>query len=109
MCRDVQMLYSAALDPSNSGLGGLTVFREVAKARPDARYVYVADARIIRCCSTAWSGFHIGRSPSSIPRRRSRFGSSILLGPTVGAEPPSAARIVFTSKRPPSAALGSAL
>jgi glutamate racemase len=27
----------------DSGLGGLTVFREVAKARPDARYVYVAD------------------------------------------------------------------
>jgi hypothetical protein len=27
----------------DSGLGGLTVFREVLKARPDARYVYVAD------------------------------------------------------------------
>jgi glutamate racemase len=27
----------------DSGLGGLTVFREVAKARPDACYVYVAD------------------------------------------------------------------
>src|SRR5205823_12414053 len=27
----------------DSGLGGLTVFGEVAKARPDARYVYVAD------------------------------------------------------------------
>ena len=27
----------------DSGIGGLTVFREVAKARPDARYVYVAD------------------------------------------------------------------
>ena len=27
----------------DSGLGGLTVFREVAKARPDASYVYVAD------------------------------------------------------------------
>jgi len=27
----------------DSGLGGLTVFREVAKARPDARYTYVAD------------------------------------------------------------------
>jgi glutamate racemase len=27
----------------DSGLGGLTVHREVAKARPDARYVYVAD------------------------------------------------------------------
>ena len=27
----------------DSGLGGLTVFREVAAARPDARYVYVAD------------------------------------------------------------------
>ncbi|MGC1464864.1 MAG: glutamate racemase [Pseudolabrys sp.] len=27
----------------DSGLGGLTVFREVARARPDARFVYVAD------------------------------------------------------------------
>ena len=27
----------------NSGLGGLTVFREVLAARPDARFVYVAD------------------------------------------------------------------
>jgi glutamate racemase len=27
----------------DSGLGGLTVFREVVKARPDAHYVYVAD------------------------------------------------------------------
>ena len=27
----------------DSGLGGLTVQREIAKARPDARYVYVAD------------------------------------------------------------------
>jgi glutamate racemase len=27
----------------DSGLGGLTVFREVAAARPDARLVYLAD------------------------------------------------------------------
>jgi len=27
----------------DSGLGGLTVFRETRKARPDARYIYVAD------------------------------------------------------------------
>jgi glutamate racemase len=27
----------------DSGLGGLTVYREIAKARPDARYLYVAD------------------------------------------------------------------
>jgi glutamate racemase len=27
----------------DSGLGGLTVFREVVKARPDARYLYAAD------------------------------------------------------------------
>jgi glutamate racemase len=27
----------------DSGLGGLTVYRELAKARPDARFVYVAD------------------------------------------------------------------
>src|SRR3984893_766988 len=27
----------------DSGLGGLTVLREVIKARPDAHYIYVAD------------------------------------------------------------------
>lgn len=27
----------------NSGLGGLTVFREIARVRPDARFIYVAD------------------------------------------------------------------
>src|SRR3984893_18197262 len=27
----------------DSGLGGLTVLREIVKARPDAHYVYVAD------------------------------------------------------------------
>ncbi|WP_096358792.1 glutamate racemase [Variibacter gotjawalensis] len=27
----------------DSGVGGLTVFREVAKARPDARFIYAAD------------------------------------------------------------------
>src|SRR3954451_11722672 len=27
----------------DSGLGGLTVLREIVRARPDARYVYVAD------------------------------------------------------------------
>jgi glutamate racemase len=27
----------------DSGLGGLTVFREIAVARPDARYIYIAD------------------------------------------------------------------
>src|SRR4051794_5223984 len=27
----------------DSGLGGLTVFREIVKARPDARFVYAAD------------------------------------------------------------------
>ena len=27
----------------DSGLGGLTVLREIAKARPDARLIYVAD------------------------------------------------------------------
>jgi glutamate racemase len=36
-----------ATDPTilvfDSGLGGLTVFREVAKVRPDARFVYAAD------------------------------------------------------------------
>jgi glutamate racemase len=27
----------------DSGLGGLTVFREIAETRPDARYIYIAD------------------------------------------------------------------
>ena len=27
----------------DSGVGGLTVYREIAKARPDAAYVYLAD------------------------------------------------------------------
>ena len=27
----------------DSGLGGLTVYREIAAARPDARFVYAAD------------------------------------------------------------------
>lgn len=38
--RQVQAPTICMLD---SGLGGLTVFREVARARPDARFVYVAD------------------------------------------------------------------
>ncbi len=37
------MPYSPTILIFDSGLGGLTVFREVVKARPDARYVYVAD------------------------------------------------------------------
>jgi glutamate racemase len=35
--------YSPTILVFDSGLGGLTVFREVVKARPDARYIYVAD------------------------------------------------------------------
>jgi glutamate racemase len=38
-----QMSFSPTIIVFDSGLGGLTVFREVVKARPDARYVYVAD------------------------------------------------------------------
>ena len=37
------MAMAATILVFDSGLGGLTVFREVAKARPDARYLYVAD------------------------------------------------------------------
>jgi glutamate racemase len=43
----------------DSGLGGLTVFREVVKARPDAHYVYVADDAFFPMGATArrpWSG-----------------------------------------------------
>ena len=52
----------------DSGLGGLTVFSEVLKARPDARFVYAADdagfplwaacarTRWWRGFSRSWSG-----------------------------------------------------
>ena len=36
-------IQSPAILVFDSGLGGLTVFREVAKARPDARFAYLAD------------------------------------------------------------------
>ena len=39
----------------DSGLGGLTVFREVKKARPDARYLYLADD----------AGFPYGNQPEA--------------------------------------------
>lgn len=37
------MIAAPAIIVFDSGLGGLTVFREVAAARPDARFVYAAD------------------------------------------------------------------
>jgi glutamate racemase len=40
----------------DSGVGGLTVYREVAAARPDAAYVYVADD----------AGFPYGNQPESL-------------------------------------------
>ena len=39
----------------DSGVGGLTVYREVAAARPDARYIYVADD----------AGFPYGNQPET--------------------------------------------
>ncbi len=39
----MQMSNAPTILVFDSGLGGLTVFREVAKVRPDARYLYVAD------------------------------------------------------------------
>src|SRR5882757_5404753 len=45
--RTLQSIPAMASAPTilifDSGLGGLTVFREVVKARPDARFVYAAD------------------------------------------------------------------
>jgi glutamate racemase len=41
--RETRRTMAATILVFDSGLGGLTVFGEVAKARPDARYVYVAD------------------------------------------------------------------
>jgi glutamate racemase len=40
----------------DSGVGGLTVYREVAAARPDARYIYVADD----------AGFPYGNQPEAV-------------------------------------------
>jgi glutamate racemase len=40
----------------DSGVGGLTVYREVAKARPDAAYVYLADD----------AGFPYGNQPETL-------------------------------------------
>ena len=34
---------TAPIGVFDSGVGGLTVFREIARARPDARFVYAAD------------------------------------------------------------------
>src|SRR5436853_7345997 len=38
-----RIMYSPAILVFDSGVGGLTVFREIARARPDARLTYVAD------------------------------------------------------------------
>ena len=46
----------------DSGLGGLTVYREVAQARPDARFVYVAD--------DAFFPYGARRKPARRPRDR---------------------------------------
>ena len=53
----------------DSGLGGLTVFREVVAARPDARYIYLADD----------ARFPYGRIPENelIPRVREVIGTAI--------------------------------
>ena len=45
--REANVAIHPAMTPTilvfDSGLGGLTVHREVTKARPDARYIYAAD------------------------------------------------------------------
>ncbi|HWM81486.1 MAG TPA: glutamate racemase [Pseudolabrys sp.] len=53
----------------DSGLGGLTVFREIVAARPDAHYVYLADD----------ARFPYGRIPEHelIPRVRDVIGAAI--------------------------------
>jgi len=53
----------------DSGVGGLTVFREIVKARPDAAYVYLADD----------AGFPYGDQPEAalIPRIIAVIGKAI--------------------------------
>jgi glutamate racemase len=60
---------SATILVFDSGMGGLTVFREIAAARPDARYVYVADD----------AAFPYGRMPEDalIARVRDVIGRAI--------------------------------
>lgn len=60
---------SATILVFDSGMGGLTVFREIAAARPDARYVYVADD----------AAFPYGRMPEDalIARVRDVIGQAI--------------------------------
>ena len=60
----------------DSGLGGLTVFREVARARPDARFVYVAD--------DAFFPYGRHREAESGPPRRRGDGRTVIgsTGPT---------------------------
>ena len=38
-----RLLHAPTILVFDSGLGGLTVFREIARARPDARLIYAAD------------------------------------------------------------------
>jgi len=38
-----RLMHSPTILVFDSGVGGLTVFREIARARPDARFVYAAD------------------------------------------------------------------
>jgi len=52
----------------DSGLGGLTVFREIVKARPDASYVYVADDAFFPY------GSH-GEAPTGCARRAADGGA----------------------------------
>ena len=47
----------------DSGVGGLTVFREIARARPDARFVYAADDALL----SLWRS---RRADAGRPRRR---------------------------------------
>ena len=67
---------SAAVHPPtilvfDSGLGGLTVFSEIAKARPDARFVYAADD----------AGFPYGRLSETALVARVLDGDGAAAGP----------------------------
>ena len=57
-----RIMHSPEILVFDSGVGGLTVFREIARARPDARFVYAADDAL----------FPYGKAPESRAGRARR-------------------------------------
>src|SRR6478735_4101055 len=50
----------------DSGVGGLTVFREIARARPDARLTYVAEDALVARVTALMGNLIAARSPDLV-------------------------------------------